>query len=94
MLDQRWNKVIQRIIGEANWKNGKTRDAVVKVNISVVVQNNSPLLWEVINASKIEPAMDVIENLAGFTVNLKKLSDKCESPTEINRVLKEAIDKL
>ncbi len=94
MIDHRWDNLIKRIIGEANHRNGKTHDAVIKVNISVVVQNNSPILWEVVNASKIEPAKDVIENLAGYTVALKQLSDKCENPTQLNQVLQEAIDKL
>lgn len=94
MYDHRWDNLVKRIIGEANHRNGKTKEAIVRVDVSVVVQLNSPLLWEVNNATKVEPAKDVIESLAGISDALKQLTAKCDSPDRINWALREAIDKL
>lgn len=92
MINSYWNSLIKRIQSEATWRNGKTRDGVSRVNISVIVQDGKPVLWEVVNSAKVEPSCDVTEILAAVNGSIRQLSERCNSPCEVEHKIASLID--
>lgn len=92
MINSYWNNLIKRIQSEANYRNGKTSNGVSKVNVSVIVQDGKPVLWEVTNSAKIEPSCDVTEILASINGSLRLLSEICGSPCEVEHRIATLID--
>ena len=88
-----WNSLIKRIQSESYRKNGNTTDAVSQVEVSIVLYDGNPILWQVTNSGKIEPTCSLTETVGAASHHLRRLSEVCP-PEKINEVLAKLVDSL
>jgi hypothetical protein len=94
LINTYWNSLIKRIQSESYRKNGNTIDAVSQVEVSVVLYDGNPIVWQVTNSGKIEPTCSLTETVGAASHHLRRLTELCNSPDQVNDVLKRLIDSL
>ena len=88
-----WHPLIKRIQSESYRCNGKTIDAISQVTVRIALHDGCPIMWEVAGSCKVEPS-SLLETLAGISHNIRQLSELCQSPEQVDDVLKKLVGSL